>query len=183
MNIENADSFITHTYNHISELIIILEAIRDNTDEGLSDQEKKIYDLSNHLWEEPRKHPEFWEPNPGDNPDLFDDDGDIRPLTKAELAAIVPMTKEEREQADQEIDTLLTDGFGQLIKLANDRGLNKGEFAAVLNISPSLLSNYQAGRKRVTIAMMSAFAAKIKLQFGFDLINRNIFFKPINQEL
>lgn len=177
------DNQITSAYNEVSNLCMYLEAIRDHSDAGLSDLEERIYNLTNHLWEELRLHPDFWEPNPKDNPDLFDADGDILPMTKAELAAIVPMTKEERDKSDQEIDTLLTEGFGQLIQLADDRGLNKGEFAAVLNISPSLLSNYLAGRKRITVAMLAAYASKIGLQFGFDLINKKVFFKPTNKEL
>lgn len=181
MNIENKNSLVTKVYDAISDLTMHLERLRDDSEEVLTTLDTEIYNLSNELWEKLRLHPDFWEPNPEDNPDLFDADGDILPMTKAELAAIVPITKEERDFYYQELDTLLTEGFGQLIKLADDRGLNKSQFAAVLNIPPSLLSNYQAGRKRITIAMLAAYASKINLQVSFELLNKKVFFKPINK--
>lgn len=179
MNIENKNSRATIAYNAIGDLIQELERQRDEIAGGFPVVHEIMLKNLYFVFDQIRSvHPDFWEPNPQDNPELFDADGEIRPLTKAEFKAITPLSPQEIERQEEGYKQLLQYGLIELLSMLKTRhGVSKKEVAERSGVSQTLLSQYQSGYRPVSLPFLMAVAGYWGYNVGIDMGLRKIEFK------
>ena len=166
------ENWITKLYGCVSDASFTLEIMRDYDNEGnnralderknrLTDLEKQIYDHLHEVWTLCRKHPEFWEPNPKDNPEMFDADGDLLP----DLGEVKPFDYEEHKRIEAQFDSAIRNALKNFTK---DTHLQKKAFAEAYGIAISYLSRIISGDKDFDFKKILSAGEKLGCTLSFS---------------